>query len=565
MILGLHGALEGEPPTYCHNAGYCLLDPRDGVVVRLVEWDKASGEKNTGGLDRERLLADLEHYGTGGMELAVSHFSPLAERPSPGFMPLWTGFPDALGREVGILDSFTTTALGRPLAAYVYLHELAHVFCAYSFRRRDVGEFLGLVNEGCGSFSQSALFHFADRRIRLVDHHLPILSGHCFHQWLAEVILDIPRTDRHSRKAAPGKLMALAAFGDPERFGPVVRQAAAGIPRHRYFNYRTEFLPSLRGRFMTWQEKIDLCAATQKVFEESLLAELVRIRRQFGDLPLFYAGGCALSIKANTEIRNCFSDVTIPPNCGDDGQMLGLAGAHLFCRFGRLIAPLDHARGLSSALPDLPLGQARADEVTLRRAVEWLRQGEVLACAEGHPEIGPRALGRRSLLAAPTHPHAREVLNYVKRREYYRPVAPAVLDQDGPKYFEKYFFSPYMLYDFRVKPEYRGVLSQCTHEDGSARVQSVADDGSTLARLLKRFREVSGIGVLLNTSLNQRGHPIPWDEAAVFREVCGLEVGGLLLGGRLLRRDVEGRFRPMTDEDCCRGRSRATPARHNAD
>jgi carbamoyltransferase len=520
------------------------LDPETGRVLRLVEEDKYCRHKNTPLIDRAALAEDVGEALSHGGDLAVSHFTSLPERPAGPRLPLWEPPANAVRIDCGPLEQFASRAWGRPAVATMYWHELAHVFTALAYRERDDDEFLGLVVEGCGAFAQSSLFHFLGREVQLVDYDLPVISGNCFQQWLAEAVLGIDRSDRAARKAAPGKLMALAAYGDPGRFAADVRETVRGIERRRYYDYRRRFLPEFKRRFLTWAEKLDLCAAVQQVFEELLVAELQRVRDKFGELPLYYAGGCALSIKANSRVREVFPRLTIPPNCADDGQALGLAAAHLFFSRQQHVARLDHCAGLVSSRADMGFAHGDADSQTLQATAELLNRGEIVAMIDGLPEIGPRALGRRSLLAAPSTPHMRQIVNHVKRREYYRPVAPVVLHEVGEDIFEGYFFSPYMLYDFRVRPPYRDKIRECLHEDGTARLQSVLAD-SNLGRLLKAVERHTRVAVLINTSLNRKGFPIAADEDSVLDEIKGLGVGYAIIGGRLMRLNTHGRFEPF--------------------
>ncbi len=154
--------------------------------------------------------------------------------------------------------------------------------------------------------------------------------------------------------------------------------------------------------------------------------------------------------------------------------------------------------GTASPIP--PCGDRRPADVRADRR-RALAQGRIFAWAQGRAEIGPRALGNRSLLADATHPRTRDRLNEIKQREGYRPIAPVCRIEDVGKAFDADFEDPYMLY-FRTVTSDR--LGAVTHVDGSARCQTVTPRGQNppLHDLLSAVAELNGLGVLCNTSLN---------------------------------------------------------------
>jgi carbamoyltransferase len=142
--------------------------------------------------------------------------------------------------------------------------------------------------------------------------------------------------------------------------------------------------------------------------------------------------------------------------------------------------------------------------------VSHLAEGRVVGWFQGGSEFGPRALGNRSILADPRLPYIRDHINAkVKFREDFRPFAPSVLAEDCATYFDCDYASPHMLLTAPVRPEWRVVIPAVMHKDHSARIQTVTKDGNPLYyALLAAFKEKTGIGLLLNTSLNRRGMPI---------------------------------------------------------
>lgn len=183
------------------------------------------------------------------------------------------------------------------------------------------------------------------------------------------------------------------------------------------------------------------------------------------------------------------------------------------------------------------------DPDPIGRAARLLADGKVIAWFQGESEFGPRALGRRSILADPRKPGVADLINIrVKRREEFRPFAPSVLLEDAPTYFECGVESPYMILVSQIREPWREVLKSVVHRDGSARLQTVTRDWNPrYYDLLKAFKRLTGLPVLLNTSFNRKGMPIvetPEEAVSFFQEADGLDA--LVLEDFILeRRTVE--------------------------
>lgn len=532
LLIGLHGSLEKSPAKGVHDAAYCLADTDQGQVLALVESEKISGVRHDGRLNIALLQADLAPYAGTPAEIVSSHFTTFGDG-APHEFPLFRDLETLDWSDLGFTTKLTRPLFGTAYPHYVYLHELAHVFSAYMYRTTDHTRFLGLVIEGSGSFAQNSLFLVDGFRVELLGYNLPILSGNFFHQWLSSLIFDARREDYHIRSATPGKVMALAAYGDPERFRPALH---AAVRRHRlgqYMDYRKQFCPEIETMTLSWNDRVDLCASGQALFEDLIVDLAVQIREQYGALPLYYAGGCALSIKTNTRLRRVFDQLIVPPNCADDGIALGLVALHAFLEHRTHLQPLDHHSGLFTQAHGGLCINGRLSDPDVERVARWLAAGEVVAFVQGAPEIGPRALCHRSILADPTQAGMRDVLNHIKGREYFRPAAPIVLDSVGAQAFKDYFFSPFMLYDFRVLPNAVGQIPAALHIDGTSRLETIPDDDSDIARILRAFAQHTGhLPILLNTSLNSRGKPIAATREQVLAELPRLKIKHVVLGGQ---------------------------------
>jgi carbamoyltransferase len=170
------------------------------------------------------------------------------------------------------------------------------------------------------------------------------------------------------------------------------------------------------------------------------------------------------------------------------------------------------------------------------RAAEELDRGRVVAWFQGPLELGPRALGARSILANPSFPGMRDRLNRdVKFREPWRPFCPSILEDVVPDYMQGGARAPFMTTSFEVRPERRGELEQAMHVDGSSRPQTVTPVlGGRYHRLLEEFRARSGLPFVINTSFNVNGEPIVCAPGEALRSFYASGIDVLVLGDFVL-------------------------------
>lgn len=398
-----------------------------------------------------------------------------------------------------------TTFFGKPVRYFSSSHERSHVFGAIGMAPREEHPLQAvLVWEGLlGSFY---LVDGANRVVRTI----PVLTqpGVRFASLFAICDPSFPPEGGMIRLADSGKLMALAAFGDANSSDPdVLRLVDELLSIDNLFPVpKLAFSESPLFNCEVDSELAKAAAAvlTRRIFE--LFAETA-VRELPAGIPLRISGGCGLNCDWNAAWRDLghFSSVFVPPCPNDSGSALGTAiDAHAAITGSPHIdwdvyAGLDFvedespdpARWRRRPLDHTALAQAIADE---RRIVAWI---------QGRWEIGPRALGNRSLLADPFHHETRDRLNTIKAREDYRPVAPCARVEDLASAFEEDFEDPYMLYFRRVRDRR---LAAVSHIDGSARVQTVsATSNPPQHALLTAFARQTGVGVLCNTSLNFNG------------------------------------------------------------
>ncbi|MER9825240.1 proline dehydrogenase [Mesorhizobium sp. M0115] len=221
--------------------------------------------------------------------------------------------------------------------------------------------------------------------------------------------------------------------------------------------------------------------------------------------PLLIAGGCGLNCEWNRRWveTSLFSDVFIPPCANDAGSAIGTAVDAMRHFTGNAKIKWNVYLGQPFVFDELDRTELEVHPLDYGQVVSALLDDKVIGWVQGNCEIGPRALGNRSILAAPFSKATHERLNRIKNREGFRPIAPVCLEQDVALHFDWARPSPYMLLFQKVLD---GRLEAVTHVDGTARAQTVSrGQNPRLFQLLTSFKAKSGVGVLCNTSLNFNG------------------------------------------------------------
>jgi carbamoyltransferase len=392
------------------------------------------------------------------------------------------------------------------------------------------------------------------------------------------------------------KLMGLAPYGEP-KYASLILDKIIHVDDdgsfwldQSFFDYcvglrmTNEKFASLFGQPARHAEKelltqfhMDVAASIQAVTEHAVLKLAHALRRETQARNLCMAGGVALNCVANGKLHRegVFERIWIQPAAGDAGGAVGaaLAGYHLFAGAPRTVQPGDAMAGayLGPGFSDeevrsrLAAVGARfsslaADEL-IHDTAQALADGKAVGWMQGRMEFGPRALGNRSILGDPRSPSMQKVLNLkVKYRESFRPFAPSVLREDVAIWFDLDDDSPYMLLVAPVRAEHRREMSPeeralfgidklnvprsaipaVTHVDYSARVQTVhVDTNPRYHALISAFKELTGCGVLVNTSFNVRGEPIVWTPEHAFRCFMGSDIEVLAVGNCYLRKEEQ--------------------------
>ncbi len=387
------------------------------------------------------------------------------------------------------------------------------------------------------------------------------------------------------------KLMGLAPYGNP-KYSDLIKENLIDIKSDGSFRLNMDYFDFATGLKMTNEkfEKLfkrshrkpetdklenfhmDIAASIQKVTEEIMLQLVKALKNEYNIKNLCLAGGVALNCVANGKIleENIFENIWIQPAAGDAGGSLGAALSFWYDELGnkRSIDKEDSMQGsfLGPQFSDEDIEnelktagavyekkeysemiEIVANEISNKKAVGWF---------QGRMEFGPRALGSRSIIADPRSEIMQKELNLkVKFRESFRPFAPSVLSEDVNKYFKLNISSPYMLIVSEIKDDIkkemtsleknffgieklnvaRSQIPSVTHVDYTARVQTVEKNkNKTFYDLIKKFKEITGCSVLINTSFNVRGEPIVCTPLDAFKCLMGTNLDLLVCNNFLI-------------------------------
>lgn len=292
-------------------------------------------------------------------------------------------------------------------------------------------------------------------------------------------------------------LMGMAAYGDSNRLVNDIRKdfiAAwpnANIPSIKFKQNLHTGCKDWRPDLTSQQDIFDIAAATQRVYEE-ILEYIIQYISINDDCPnLVIMGGCALNCSANSIATKYYKNIWIMPDPGDSGSAIGAVLAHKHVQIGWKTSYLGY--DIKQAYP-------------VESALAELINTGIVGVANGKAEMGPRALGNRSLLADPRGIDIKFKVNEIKQRQQFRPFAPAILTEHAGSIFDG-AVGPFMQYTARCK--YPELYPAIVHADGTSRVQTVSEgDNPGFRKLLERWYAETGCPMLLNTSLNIKGQPM---------------------------------------------------------
>ena len=584
--------------AHYHDAAAALVV--DGVPVCAVQEERLSRHKNDASFPAGAIEWCLGRAGLEPADLdavvfyerSMLKFERVLTCVLRSFPRSWRSFPQAiknsLGEKVWVRGIISSHLGVHRSKIFFTSHHAAHAAAAFltaPTRRAAI-----LTADGVGEWATLTVGHgerHADARTDITllrEIRYPHSLGMLYSTFTAYLGFAVNEDEY--------KVMGLAAYGRPtmmEEVRKLIRRTPDGafvlVPE--YFEYQTTAARSYSSKFVDLFgpprspfDPIDLgtsegrrfadCAASvQRVLEDTLVDITQALQRETGLRDLCFGGGVALNGVANARIlaESGFERVFVPPAPGDAGCALGAA----------LFADRIYFRNPDRDIPDHPFWGPAVDAAELARAARedgqqiderdepalldhvaaQLAAGRIVGWMDGESEFGPRALGHRSILAAPHSVDMRDRLNRdIKFREEFRPFAPVTTVEAASRYFDLppggLRLARFMSGVFPVRPEWRSALAAITHVDGSARLQALDRTmAPRLYALLEAYERHTGIPVLLNTSFNIAGEPIvnrALEGYSTFRR-CGIDL--LVAGSAIVTKRAASRPMPLAQEIAC--------------
>lgn len=429
--------------------------------------------------------------------------------------------------------------LNRVRPCYCIQHHVCHAAASYFSSGFDNAAILSI--DGGGDFTHCLMAEGHDSSIKVLAKP-PVKLGASYRRVAHR--LGFPKIPSSS-----GRVMGLAAYGEPEYYSDLL-SAGGGIEAFNLTSATADMLIGNRpARDCMSKESRNFAASIQRVAEQVVLYLVQQLRRMSDADSLCLSGGVALNCEANYHIlrSGLFGRMYVPPCANDAGIALGSAlyAASVLgsaARTREMVTPYlgrefsaEEVLMRLSCTPGIVFWRSKD---TIRDAAIRLADGEVVGWFQGRSEIGPRALGNRSILANPQlRDIPRSVNSKIKMREAFRPYAPAVAAEESKKYFEDVGIAKYMNVNTRVLDHGRRLFPATTHVDGSARIQIVSqNDNKRFHSLLMEFGKLSGAAVLLNTSFNLSGMPLVDDPLDAIRCLLASRMDCLVIGDYFVKR-----------------------------
>jgi carbamoyltransferase len=524
LVLGIN-AFHGD-------ASACLID--DGKIVSAVAEERFTRHKHEGGLPAHAIAWCLSQTSKSVDHVAISRNPALFRLRKIITVINNPLLLKQIDHRINNANRITSAKnqiqkiIGHRIIFHQVEHHRAHL--AYSYATSNFDQCNLLSVDGFGDFVSTAWGFSGDDGINIAKRVFFPHSIGIFYTALTQFL-------GFSGYGEEYKVMALASYGTPrylELFSKIIKKTNDG------FRLSTKYFTHTKGRaemtygagtpvvgklYSTQLEKIlgparkreqalterhfDLASTLQAMTTDIILHLAMLAKNNSNSRNLAVSGGVAQNSVTNgaLERSGLFENYWFPSAPADDGTAIGSAVVVALANGDRF-----QGKGNNTAFLG-PMFNSEKNEnkkmidnsKLISSVVDLLRNGKIVGWFEDGAEFGPRALGHRSILADPRQVGIREKINAViKKRENFRPFAPMVLLEDSQKYFEMTKASPNMMIVASVKTEWRNKMAAITHIDGTARVQTVTKELlPNIATLLEKWREVTGISVLLNTSFNE--------------------------------------------------------------
>jgi len=537
-IYGIQDRQHSEYPLYVHDHNLAFM--QDGKVLNFLQQERISRRKrdNTLHIHLKDVLKEKKLLGSDYDLVFVDNVvgrSFITHDGEARFeAPLNEQLPTGL--EKGKCWWF-----GKEKEAWVLNHEMAHIFSCLPFFGTFKENSLLVHFDGGASLSNFSAAVYKYGQINWLEYHWDLKPFSAIYNANA-LVFAMLGSKLPEQNAVPGKFMGFAGWGK-------------ACPEIEKWLYKNEFFHDIWGKTSLFFQKAktdfgvelksfnqknpfikDVAATLQHIFIEQILRKLEQIAEKTGADTLYYTGGSALNIVANSRIieSRIFKEVFIPPCTEDSGLALGAAAFAEWKKHGRIEIHFPYLNNWG-----IENYQTNYTPEILRQVADMLASGKVIGVCNGFGEAGPRALGNRSILArADSKTLACKISVEKKGREWYRPLAPVALEKNT-RYFtgnsEIHPLSEFMLVDFAVIAERQNELAGAVHADGTARFQTIFQNQQNpfLYDLLEILDKKHNVKALINTSFNRNGEPIVHTKENAMAAAREMKLGGLVLNGKL--------------------------------
>ena len=559
---------------YYHDSAAAIL--KDGHVVAAVEEERFSRKKFDDGFPRMAIDWCLKEAGITPeqinsvafydkpvlkFERLLDNYIAVAPRGLYSFLNV---IPKWLHKRLWIKEEIKKHIRGYQGDIIFPEHHMSHA--AHTFFTSPFDEAAILTVDGVGEWSTTSFGSAENTSVKLTnDIRWPHSIGMFYSAFTYFLGFKVNEGEY--------KLMGLSAYGKPKYYDLIlneildVKNDGSLHLNLKYFAFTYDKvmtnqkfaelfgIPRREENVKAEQIHYDIAASAQKVLEDIMLKMVNHVHKKTGMKNLCLGGGVALNGVANYRIlkEGPFESVHIPPSPGDGGSAIGCAQyLYYIHKKQRRIIVQDHAKRIQENVYVGPsfsndeiksfLEENNIDyeyltrEQLLQTTAKLISEQNVVGWYQGKIEWGPRALGNRSILADPRDSKMKDILNEkIKHRELFRPFAPSILEEYASEYFDLTIPSPYMLFVAKVKKPDK--IPAVTHVDGTGRLQTVSREANPLYYdLINDFYKITGVPVVVNTSMNVRGEPIVNTPEQAYAMIIKTEMDYIMMGNYMIQR-----------------------------
>jgi carbamoyltransferase len=558
---------------YYHDSAAAILN--DGKVIAAVEEERFSRTKFDDDFPKQAIDWCLKESGISSQNLdsiafydkpilkferLLDNYIAVAPRGLYSFLDV---IPKWMHKRLWIKDDISKHLKGFNGTIIFPEHHISHA--AHTFFTSPFNESAILTVDGVGEWTTTAFGSASDTTIKLTnDIRWPHSVGLFYSAFTYFLGFKVNEGEY--------KLMGLSAYGKPKYYD-LIMENLVDVKNDGSVHLNMKYFSFTYDKVMTNQnfsdlfgvaprkedsnaEQIhyDIAASAQLVLEEILLRMVNHVHKKTGMKNLCLGGGVALNGVVNYRIlkEGPFENLHIPPSPGDGGSAIGCAQYLYYCHEKNERKVEQNAERIQNNVyvgPSYSNDEIKSflemnkiqykhleKDSLLKTAAQLIAEGNVVGWYQGKMEWGPRALGNRSILADPRNAEMKDILNEkIKHRERFRPFAPCILEEHLSEYFDIDIPSPYMLLVAPVKKPEK--IPAVTHVDGTSRLQTVSKDTNPLYyNLIAEFYKITGVPVLINTSMNVRGEPIVNTPEQAYNMIIKTDMDYIIMANYIIKK-----------------------------